>query len=204
MPVAFIPRTACQALHLAGGIAAALARRNSLGDHWPMTTAAQLAANRANALRSTGPRTPEGQSVSAMNARSHGLRSSAAGALLPGESKKAWEQLHCDLRQDLQPHGEVEELLVDRVAAAVWKLRRAAQFEAGVLEAEEVAAIGAGRAVWRDANKGQALGLVVRYSRSSEASLYQALHELERRQARRLGHGGGVPIPVAVDVTVNE
>ncbi len=37
----------------------------------------QLAANRANALRSTGPQTPEGQAVSARNALKHGILSKA-------------------------------------------------------------------------------------------------------------------------------
>ena len=172
-----------------------------LRDHAGMTTAAQLSANRANALRSTGPRTGDGRAVSALNARKHGLRAIGAGVLLPSESRDAWEQLHSDLRDDLKPEGELEELLVDRVAAAVWKLRRAAFFETGVLEAEDAVEVGLGKAVWRDANKGQALGLVVRYSRSAEASLYQALHELERRQAGRLG-GGNVPVPLAVDVNL--
>jgi hypothetical protein len=121
--------------------------------------------------------------------------------LLPSESREEWEQLQVELRNDLRPQGEVEELLVDRIATAVWKLRRAALFETGVLEAEDAGEVGPGRAVWRDANKGQALGLVVRYGRSCEASMYQALHELERRQARRaLPPGATMPAPVAVDV----
>jgi hypothetical protein len=90
------------------------------------------------------------------------------------------------------------------VAVAVWKLRRAVLFEVGALEAEGAAEVGIGRAAYRDANKGQTLGLVVRYSRSCEASMYQALHELERRQARRaLPPGSPMPLaPLAVDVTV--
>ena len=162
-------------------------------------SAAQLAANRANALRSTGPRSPEGRSVSRLNARRHGLRAASA-LLLPSESKVAWQTLVAELQADLKPEGEVEDLLVERIAVAVWKLRRAAVFEVGALEAEDVAEVGVGRAAWRDANKGQVLGLVVRYGRSCEASLYQALHELERRQTRR--SGAQVPTPLAIDVNV--
>ena len=40
-----------------------------------MATPAQIAANRANSQKSTGPNTPEGRTRSAMNALTHGLRS---------------------------------------------------------------------------------------------------------------------------------
>ncbi len=45
-----------------------------------MTTAAQLEANRRNALRSTGPRTEQGKRRSSMNAARHGF----TGRLLVG------------------------------------------------------------------------------------------------------------------------
>src|SRR5438034_1241699 len=38
-----------------------------------MATQAQITANRANALKSTGPRSPEGKSASRFNALKHGL-----------------------------------------------------------------------------------------------------------------------------------
>lgn len=76
-----------------------------IGDQSLMTaTAAQLTANRANALRSTGPRSPEGRSASRLNARKHGLRATAA-ALLPSESKEAWDALVAELHTDLNPEG---------------------------------------------------------------------------------------------------
>ncbi|MFI5381076.1 MAG: hypothetical protein ACHRHE_17400, partial [Tepidisphaerales bacterium] len=46
-------------------------------------SAARTAANRRNALKSTGPRTPEGKAKSALNALKHGL--TAQSPLLPTE-----------------------------------------------------------------------------------------------------------------------
>jgi hypothetical protein len=65
----------------------------------PARTPAFLAANRANAAKSTGPRTPAGKRASAMNALRHGERSRSAltGApRTPGE----WEEFDA-LRQAL-------------------------------------------------------------------------------------------------------
>lgn len=42
-----------------------------------MATPAQIRANRANAQRSTGPKTAAGRQKSAQNARKHGLTSQA-------------------------------------------------------------------------------------------------------------------------------
>ena len=87
-----------------------------------MATAAQLAANTANAQSSTGPTTEQGKSASAQNALSTGLF--AAGALIrPGE-----EPFYADLEQSLQtelcPATLMEENLAEEILGAMWRLRR--------------------------------------------------------------------------------
>ena len=56
-----------------------------------MATPAQLAANRANAQRSTGPRSVEGKSVSRFNALQHGA--DAASPIIPGEDPAEYQEL---------------------------------------------------------------------------------------------------------------
>jgi len=50
-----------------------------------MTSQSQIAANRRNSLKSTGPNTPEGLAKSSMNALKHGMRAKKQ-ALLRGDS----------------------------------------------------------------------------------------------------------------------
>ncbi len=95
-----------------------------------MTSDKQTEANRENALKSTGPKTPEGKAAVRLNALRHGLRSEEI--LLPGEDEEALRELGERLREELQPVGELENLLVDRIIAAYWRLRRLGRVEAGI------------------------------------------------------------------------
>ena len=52
-----------------------------------MTSDKKAEANRRNALKSTGPKTPEGKAAVRLNALRHGLRSEEI--LLPGEDEEA-------------------------------------------------------------------------------------------------------------------
>src|SRR6266542_1645001 len=95
-----------------------------------MTTPVKTAANRQNALQSTGPRTLEGQAIAAKNALKHGLLSQEV--LLPSENAEMLAELVQRVREDLQPVGELETILVDRVVAAFWRLRRLRIVETGI------------------------------------------------------------------------
>jgi hypothetical protein len=95
-----------------------------------MTSEKQAQANRRNALKSTGPKTPEGKAAVRLNANKHGLRSQEV--LLPGEDEEALKELDENLRAELQPVGELETLLVDGIIAAHWRLRRLRRVEAGI------------------------------------------------------------------------
>ena len=85
-------------------------------------TAAQMAANQANAQHSTGPRTPEGKTNSAQNALRHGFRSRTV--LLPGDDPAEYEALLAELTAHFTPEGLTEIRAVREMADAEWRLRR--------------------------------------------------------------------------------
>jgi hypothetical protein len=95
-----------------------------------MTTPALIERNRGNATHSTGPRTAAGKGRSSRNALRHGLRSEAP--VLAGESSEEWERHYAGILQSLAPVGALETELAGRVALSLWRLRRAAAFEAAV------------------------------------------------------------------------
>jgi hypothetical protein len=95
-----------------------------------MTSDKKAQANRRNALKSTGPKTPEGKAAVRLNALKHGLRSEEI--LLPGEDEEALRELDEYLRAELQPVGELENLLLDRIIASYWRLKRLGRVEAGI------------------------------------------------------------------------
>ena len=92
----------------------------------------QLEANRRNALKSTGPKTKVGKSISSKNALTHGLR--AQQIVIEGESQEEFDDF-CELLIDhLSPNGPLEMLLVDRIAASSWRLRRTGHLEAQIFD----------------------------------------------------------------------
>ncbi len=79
-------------------------------------------ANRQNALKSTGPRSFAGKSVSSANATQHGILS--RHLILPGESRAEIDALLQQLMTEPQPVGTLEQALVERMAVALWRQRR--------------------------------------------------------------------------------
>ena len=97
-----------------------------------MTTKKQAAANKENAKNSTGPKTPEGKAVVAMNAISHGILSQRL--FLGGENPVEFAGLQDELRQALKPVGILELALVEKIAVALWKQRRMVAAETASIE----------------------------------------------------------------------
>jgi hypothetical protein len=87
-----------------------------------MASLKQIEANRRNALKSTGPKTPEGKAAVRMNVLQHGLR--ARSVVIPGEDPAELRQLCDDLQNEWRPQSRTEQLLVEQMAVAQWKLAR--------------------------------------------------------------------------------
>jgi hypothetical protein len=96
-----------------------------------MTSTAQLQSNQKNALKSSGPKSPGGKMIVALNAIQHGVLTSRM--LIDGEDAGVFRRLLTQLRVDFEPEGLIEEILVERIAAAIWRQRRLVNAETAAL-----------------------------------------------------------------------
>ncbi len=94
-----------------------------------MATERQITANRENAKKSTGPKTPEGRAAVRLNSLKHGL--SAKALIVMGE-KAADLEAHLEaLVEEHQPATLTEMILVRQLAIAAWRQLRLFRQEAG-------------------------------------------------------------------------
>ena len=87
-----------------------------------MATPAQITANRANAQKSTGPRSVEGKSASRFNALKHGM--DAASIVIPGEDPEVYDSLAAQYLLEYGPQSASESFHVDTLLRADWMKRR--------------------------------------------------------------------------------
>jgi len=92
-----------------------------------MVSEKQLAANRRNAEKSTGPRTAEGKSNSSRNNLRHGLTGHIS--LLPTEDREAHDAFCNELIESFNPQTPVETQLATSIAEDSWRLNRATAIE---------------------------------------------------------------------------
>ncbi len=92
-----------------------------------MATEKQIAANRANAQKSTGPRTAEGRSISRLNAVRHGLTGHLD--VMTAEEKEAHDTFVAGIADELIPIGMLERQLANSIAEGYWRINRVATIE---------------------------------------------------------------------------
>lgn len=154
-----------------------------------MTTEKQIEANRENA-KLGGVKTNEGKAISRYNAIKHGLLSEEV--LIKGENEKILIELGKKLRAELKPETEMELLLIDRIIANFWRLKRLLKIEYGEVLTSGV--MDDNLILTNDTD------LFCRYEIMLERSIYKALHELQRLQAYRNGEKSSLPLAVDVDI----
>src|SRR5579883_3045176 len=98
-----------------------------------MLSPAKLAANQANARKSTGPTTEAGKAAVALNPVRHGL--TAVTPVIAGEDPGEWDAHRAATVAALAPCGHLEYALADRAAALLWRLGRVVRYEAAVTSA---------------------------------------------------------------------
>jgi hypothetical protein len=101
-----------------------------------MSSLKQIEANRRNALKSTGPITPEGKDRSRRNAVRHGLTAETVIATL--EDAEDYQAFEAAVTADYDAETAVERELVLRLASVLWRLRRATGIETALFEAVTV------------------------------------------------------------------
>lgn len=184
-----------------------------------MTTDKQLQANKENA-KLGGVKTSQGKAISKLNALKHGLLSGEI--LLKGENEQSLTELGKRIKLSLQPVGELESLLVDRIIANFWRLKRVMVVEKAAMEwekydegvginldfnypkDEELEEEQKERKQVRNMIANSNTEQLLRYETTIERSIHKALHELQRIQAARLGEKPPLPINVDIDVSKDE
>ena len=97
-----------------------------------MSSLKQIKANRRNALKSTGPTTPEGKERSRCDAVRHGLTAETVIAAL--EDAADYQAFEAAVIADYDAESAVERELVLRLASVLWQSRRAIGIETAIFE----------------------------------------------------------------------
>jgi len=90
----------------------------------------KVRANRANAKKSTGPKTLSGKEKVSGNAISHGL--TAEKHVIIGESIEEFNALKESMFQVYKPDGVCEEEIFIKLIELLWRLRRVGLIETGI------------------------------------------------------------------------
>ena len=137
-----------------------------------MASAAQLAANRANSKKSTGPRTPEGKQNSRLNAYTEGF--CASTWFIPDEDQEEFSALYESLFNEYQPATATEHILVEKMIHNQWNSLRAIRLQSQLLFCHQPLI-----------NIPHDLGLLIRYQTSSDRAFRKAHTELLKAQKQR-------------------
>jgi hypothetical protein len=141
-----------------------------------MATANQIAANRENSKKSSGPKTAEGKAKSCLNHLSHGFTSNTA-RLIPGENEEEFKALLADLMDEYQPATPTEQILVEKMCQNQWLSGRAFRLQSDAFSCKG--------GYFPKTTITKDLGVLIRYQTSAERAFHQAHKELVTAQKQR-------------------
>lgn len=147
-----------------------------------MATDAQIAANRANAQRSTGPVTAEGKEKVRKNALRDGF-TSRDFVVLPGEEDE-FHKLHDDLLAEVEPSTPRAVQAFYEYLRGTWNLRRIGRREARLAEEGDMTADDALFAKYDRLQRGRSINL--RLQRQAFSQLQQLAREAGGNKRKRL------------------
>jgi hypothetical protein len=143
----------------------------------------RVRANRANALKSTGPKSEEGKRKASRNAVRHGL-CAAVEVVTAFDPVLEFLPFQESMHEHFDPCGPYEIALVERIVACMWRLRRLINLEAQAMWSNSQ--MGAKPAWAFTYNNSDARFLnMSRYETAIERSLYRAMQELRMTQEGR-------------------
>jgi hypothetical protein len=164
------------------------------------STPKQRAASRANAQKSTGPRTAAGKAASRFNALKHGIF--AVHQIMFDEKPEDLAELTAEYLEQDTPANSKERFLIDMLVHNEWRLRRMRRVEAALWQTasnaflvqniETTVTCTSGDAFATDSATFESLQRVVN---ACERAYYKALKELQYLQAARTAAGANPGAP---------
>ena len=153
----------------------------------------KLAANRANAAKSRGPKTAEGKRISSRNATRHGIL--ANHVLIEGESRENFAALLNSLIGEHKPDTPTGHMLIEKMAIAQWRQLRIWAIDAAGITHEMHRQTGSMTdedpptrtmlAIKSIAESGRHSELMSRYEHRYDRQYYRALEAYIRYQEHR-------------------
>ena len=131
-----------------------------------MSTPQQIAANQANAEKSTGPKTEGGKAASSRNSWQHGL-TFGVFRVLATENQAEYDVLQNQLIAEYSPATPTEAILVERMAQHHWMRNRALYFQSHYIESGDDI----------DLPK---VALFMRYETTHERAFHKCLNDLTK------------------------
>jgi len=187
-----------------------------------MASQAQIIANRRNAQKSTGPRTPDGKAAVSQNHVKHGL--TAANDVISSESQADFDLYRNQLIAELAPASSMESMLAERIIGLSWRLKRICFIQNQTIDAlnlpkpsnpltrltesyiykglsqsqqnhsEMSSRLALGRLAIKDFSNSRVLERLLMYERRIEHSLYKTILELQRLNlVKKLNNNSEIP-----------